>query len=39
LRKHFPDERDQRFVHIEAVPTSTRWNEPGFNEYRAVPLP
>jgi uncharacterized pyridoxamine 5'-phosphate oxidase family protein len=39
VRKHFADERDERFVHVEIVPTSIRWKEPGFNEYRTVPLP
>lgn len=36
--RHFADEHDERFVHIEIVPTSIRWKEPGFNEYQAVPL-
>ncbi len=33
VRGHFPDENDPKFVHLEIVPTSVRWTEPGFGEY------
>ncbi|MDP8235509.1 MAG: pyridoxamine 5'-phosphate oxidase family protein [Candidatus Erginobacter occultus] len=36
VRGHFPDENDAKFVHIEIVPTSIRWTEPGFGEYHEV---
>ncbi len=36
VRGHFPDENDAKFVHIEIVPTSIRWTEPGFGEYHPV---
>ncbi len=38
VRGHFPDENDAKFVHIEIVPTSVRWTEPGFGEYEKVPV-
>ena len=36
VRGHFPDEDDPKFVHIEIVPTSLRWTEPGFSEYHHI---
>ncbi len=33
VRRHFPDEHDPKFVHVEVVPTRVRWTEPGFGEY------
>ncbi len=39
VRRHFADENDERFVHLEIVPTRIRWKEPGFNEYHEVALP
>lgn len=38
VRRHFADEHDEKFVHLEILPTSIRWKEPGFNEYHDVPL-
>ncbi|MDP8214189.1 MAG: pyridoxamine 5'-phosphate oxidase family protein [Candidatus Euphemobacter frigidus] len=34
--RHFSDEYDPNFVHIEIVPTLVRWTEPGFGEYHRV---
>jgi uncharacterized pyridoxamine 5'-phosphate oxidase family protein len=39
VRKHFPDEHDEKFVHLEVRPTRIRWKTTGFNEYHDVPLP
>jgi uncharacterized pyridoxamine 5'-phosphate oxidase family protein len=36
VRKHFADEHDERFVHVEIVPTRIRWKAPGFNEHREI---
>lgn len=36
VRRHFSDENDPNFVHIEIVPTLIRWTEPGFGEYHIV---
>lgn len=38
VRRHFADENDERFVHLEIVPTRIRWKEPGFNEYHEVKI-
>jgi general stress protein 26 len=39
VRKHFPDEHDEKFVHLEVVPTRIRWKPTGFNEYNEVAIP
>jgi general stress protein 26 len=39
VRRHFPDEHDKKFVHLEVVPTRIRWKPTGFNEYNEVALP
>lgn len=39
VRKHFADENDPKFVHLEVVPTRIRWKPTGFNEYNEVALP
>lgn len=39
VRKHFADEHDEKFVHLEVVPTRIRWKPTGFNEYHEVALP
>ncbi|HPA78845.1 MAG TPA: pyridoxamine 5'-phosphate oxidase family protein [Kiritimatiellia bacterium] len=36
IKKHFPDENDPKFVHIEIVPTRIRWKNAGFGEYTEV---
>ncbi len=36
IGRHFSDENDPNFVHIEIVPTLIRWTEPGFGEYHIV---
>ena len=38
VRRHFPDEHDDNFVHLEVVPTRIRWKRMGFNEYEDVPV-
>jgi general stress protein 26 len=38
VRKHFADEHDPAFVHLEVVPTRIRWKPTGFNEYREARL-
>ena len=38
VRRHFPDEHDGKFVHIEVKPTRMRWKKMGFCEYTEVPL-
>ena len=38
ISRHFSDEHDPNFVHIEIVPTLVRWTEPGFGEYHVVEL-
>ena len=38
VRKHFPDEHDEKLVHLEVRPTRIRWKPTGFNEYHEVPL-
>lgn len=38
VRRHFPDEHDPKFVHIEVRPVSIRWKKMGFCEYGKVPL-
>jgi len=39
VRRHFPDEHDEKFVHLEIVPTRIRWKKMGFNEYHDVEIP
>lgn len=39
VRKHFGDEHDEKFVHLEVIPTRIRWKPTGFNEYNEVALP
>ena len=39
VARHFPDENDPKFVHIEIVPTLIRWTEPGFGEYHNIIFP
>lgn len=36
IGRHFTDENDPKFVHIEIVPTLIRWTEPGFGEYHII---
>lgn len=38
VRRHFEDEHDPKFVHVEVQPTRIQWTEPGFGEYHQVPL-
>ncbi len=38
VRRHFPDENDPNFVHLEIVPTRVRWKGPGFGEYETLSL-
>jgi len=38
VRRHFPDEHDGKFVHIEVKPTRVRWKKMGFCEYEEVPI-
>ncbi len=33
VRRHFPDEHDGKFVHLEVRPTRVRWKKMGFGEY------
>ena len=39
VRKHFANEHDEKFVHLEVVPSRIRWKPAGFNEYHEVPVP
>jgi len=39
VRRHFPDENDPKFVHVEIVPTRIRWKGMGFCEYTEVSVP
>ena len=34
--RHFADENDPKYVHLEIVPTRIRWKPLGFSEYREV---
>jgi general stress protein 26 len=34
--RHFDDEHDPKFVHLEIRPTRIVWKPPGFSEYREV---
>jgi len=38
VRRHFEDEHDPKFVHVEIRPTRIQWTEPGFGAYHQVPL-
>jgi len=33
IRRHFSGKDDDKFVHVEIVPTRLRWMPPGFGEY------
>ncbi|MDP8248561.1 MAG: pyridoxamine 5'-phosphate oxidase family protein [Candidatus Tritonobacter lacicola] len=33
VRRHFSGGYDEKFVHVEIVPTFVRWTPPGFGEY------
>ncbi|HNS98235.1 MAG TPA: pyridoxamine 5'-phosphate oxidase family protein [Polyangiaceae bacterium] len=35
VRRHFPDELDPKFVHIEVRPSRIRWKKMGFCEYES----
>lgn len=39
VRRHFPDEHDTKFVHIEVRPTRMRWKTMGFGEYQDIVIP
>ena len=39
VKRHFADENDAKFVHLEVVPTRIRWKGMGFCEYNEVALP
>lgn len=36
--RHFSGGDDEKFVHIEVVPTKMEWTEPGFGEYHVVEM-
>ena len=36
--RHFTDEHDPNYVHLEITPTSARWTQPGFGEYDEIEL-
>lgn len=36
--RHFSGGDDEKFVHIEVVPTRMEWTEPGFGPYHVVQL-
>ncbi len=36
VRRHFPDEHDPKFVHIEVRPVRVRWKKLGFCEYEST---
>jgi len=38
MRGLFKDEHDPRLVHVEVVPTNTRWKEHSFGEYHRIEL-
>jgi general stress protein 26 len=38
VRRHFDDEHDPKYVHVDITPTHIRWTEPGFGEYHTIDL-
>jgi len=36
VKRHFPDEHDDKFMLIEVTPMRVRWTLPGFSEYTEV---
>lgn len=38
VKRHFSDENDEKFVHVEVKPTKVRWKKMGFCEYESVEL-
>lgn len=39
IRRHFSGSDDEKFVHVEIVPTRVRWMPPGFGEYTVEEIP